>query len=412
MKSCVVIGGGVIGHFSAYYLAKSGHQVTLVDESDLGDGCSYGNAGMVVPSHLVPIAQPGMISKGVRWMFNARSPFYIRPRLSKDLLVWCLKFYRSANEKHVQASIPALRDLSLYSKMLYKELAKQHADIAYREKGLLMLYQSQKVGEEEEQAAQIAKAAGLEVNTYDSDELKALESNLVVQAKGGIHYRSDAHLDPNRLMRVLKGQLKELKVKVISNCRVQNYEMNAGRLSKLITTQGDFAADEFIFCAGAWTAEILKQMGIRVSILPGKGYSFDVEKTTTSPSIPSILCEGKVAVTPLEETVRFAGTLELTHTRDTTVNHNRVKGILQTIQSFYPELPLPEIHHLNIWQGYRPCTPNGLPLISRTPKLKNVIVASGHGMMGLSLAPATGSLVDQLVREVKPEVNLGMFGGR
>ncbi|MGD1844175.1 MAG: FAD-dependent oxidoreductase [Salibacteraceae bacterium] len=171
MKSCVVIGGAVIGHFSAYYLAKSGHQVTLVDESDLGDGCSYGNAGMVVPSHLVPIAQPGMISKGVRWMFNARSPFYIRPRLSKDLLVWCLKFYRSANEKHVQASIPALRDLSLYSKMLYKELAKQHADIAYREKGMMMMYQSQKVGEEEEQAAQLAKAAGLEVFTYDSDDL-------------------------------------------------------------------------------------------------------------------------------------------------------------------------------------------------------------------------------------------------
>src|SRR5688500_20402505 len=124
MKNIAVVGGGIIGLSTAYYLNKAGHHVTVFDKGDLQDTCSVGNAGMIVPSHIIPLAAPGMIAKGIRWMFNSKSPFYLRPRLSGDLIRWGLKFYAHANHQHVEKSIPVLREISALSKNLYREIAK------------------------------------------------------------------------------------------------------------------------------------------------------------------------------------------------------------------------------------------------------------------------------------------------
>lgn len=408
MKKIVVIGGGVVGLCSAYYLAKEGHKVTIIDSSEMTDGCSYGNAGMIVPSHVIPLAQPGMISQGIKWMFNSKSPFYVRPRLNRELFSWGRQFYKFSTKTHVQKSMPALRDLSLLSKELYQDLSKQ-GDFLYQEKGLLMLYKTDKVGEEEIHAGRAAENLGLEVDFLSKEEVSKLETGITTNAIGAVHYKSDAHLYPQQFMQFLKDELEKLNVNLLPNSTIKKFAVQGGKISSAEVEDINIHGDEFVICAGSWSPEVAKMLGIQLSILPGKGYSFNVDIPGNQPSIPSILCEGKVAVTPLENVVRFGGTMEITHTNDHRTNLNRVQGIVNTTNQFYPDLNLKTPDIQNIWHGFRPCTPTGLPFISRSSSVSNLIIATGHAMMGLSLGPATGKLVEELVSGKKSSVRIEGF---
>ena len=403
------MGGGIIGLCSAYYLAKEDAKVTVIDKSDMMDGCSYGNAGMIVPSHIIPMAQPGVIHQGIKWMFNAKSPFYIKPALSIDLLSWLIQFYKNSNQEHINKSMVPLRNLSFFSKELYQELANATTKFGYQEKGLLMLYNTEKVGEEEIKIGEIAKKMGIKVDFLNQQEVATLENGLKVNALGAVHYKSDAHLSPNHFMAFLKNELNEMGVKMISNCYLRDFKVSEGKIDEIKTNLGIFNADEFVIATGSWSVEIAKKLGIKLYILPGKGYSFNVENLTVKPTIPSILCEGKVAVTPLGEAVRFGGTLEITNTKDTKINKNRLQGIVEKVNAFYPEINVGIPETEKVWLGYRPCTPTGLPIIEKSKKIKNLTITAGHAMMGLSLAPASGKLVSELVIGKKPSVDITEF---
>lgn len=409
MKSCIVIGGGVVGLFTAYYLVKAGHKVKVIDAGDFSDGCSYGNAGMIVPSHVIPLAQPGMLAQGFKWMLKSQSPFYVKPRLSGDLFNWAYKFYKSANQNHVDNSKKALCGLSLFSKELYQELAETTSALDYQEKGLLMLYQSEKVGEEEIHAAKIAQELGLEVDFLNPLQVANLETGLKTNVLGGVHFKSDAHLSPNQLMRFLKSELIERGANLQTKTQVLDFKISGNKINSVITNKGEFSGDEIIISAGAWSAGIAKKINIKISLLPGKGYSFNQELPEKKPTIPAILCEGKVAVSPINNCIRFGGTMEITHSNDRKINLNRVQGIVNTINNFYPDLNISLPEEKNIWHGYRPCSPTGLPIISRANKYSNLIIATGHSMMGLSLAPATGKLVQEIIDEKKLSVEIERF---
>ncbi len=409
MKNVIIIGGGIIGLCSAYYLAKEGSKVTVIDKSDLLDGCSYGNAGMIVPSHIIPMAQPGVIHQGIKWMFNAKSPFYIKPALSLDLLSWLVQFYKNSNQNHVNKSMVPLRNLSFFSKELYQELAKSTNEFGYQEKGLLMLYNTEKVGEEEIKTGKIAEELGIEVDFLDQQEVKKLEKNIKVNALGAVHYKSDAHLSPNHFMSFLKSELNLMGVKMISNCSLLNFKVSNEKIEELITNKGNFKADGFVLATSSWSVEIAKKLGIKLYILPGKGYSFNVENLLVKPTIPSILCEGKVAVTPFNNAVRFGGTLEITNNNDTKINIKRLQGIVEKVNQFYPEIKVDLPEKKKVWHGFRPCTPTGLPIIEKSQKIKNLTIAAGHAMMGLSLAPASGKLVSELIMDKKPSIDLSEF---
>ncbi len=409
MKNCIIIGGGIIGLSSAYFLAKEGHQVTIIDKGDMNDGCSFGNAGMIVPSHLIPFAQPGMMAQGLKWMFDSKSPFYVQPRLSMDLFKWGLKFYKTATADHVQKSMPVLRDLSLFSKGLYQDWAAKDSSFMYEEKGLLMLYKSEKVGEETSHEGKEAQKMGLEVDFLSKSELLNVETGVETTAIGGVHYKSDSHLSPNKLISFLKSELEKLNVKLLPNSEVTDFKITNNSISEVITKKGNYKADEIIIATGSWSPQLATKLGINVSILPGKGYSFTLKNRSEKPAIPSILCEGKVAVTPMGNDLRFGGTMEITHTNDTKINMNRMEGIINTIHSFYPTLEVNTPQKEDIWFGFRPCTSSGLPIISRSRKHSNVIIATGHGMMGLSLAPATGKLVEELISVKKASVSIDIL---
>ena len=405
----VVIGGGIIGLSSAYYLQKSGWDVTVLDKTDLSDSCSYGNLGMIVPSHFVPLAAPGMVAKGIRWMFNKKSPFYVKPAFNKELIAWGLKFMKSATARHVEESAAALLNLNLYSKTLYEDLQQEpRFDFALQNKGILMYYKTQKVAEEEIHLAEKAKSLGLEVEVLTKQQVEALEPETELAVLGAVHYKCDAHLYPNKLIPQLLQHLASSGVSFEKNQAVKQVITERAQLKKVITTSGEFEADVFVMAGGSWLAELARMANLSIPLMPGKGYSFTDNQPLKKLNIPAILCEARVAITPMNGSMRYGGSMEIAPVNDK-VNLDRVKGIVESIPKYFPGMDVPVPEKKAIWYGFRPCSPDGLPYLGRVNKLKNLIIAGGHAMMGLSLGPATGKVVAALANEQAPDVDIKAF---
>jgi len=403
-----IIGGGIIGLCSAYYLQKEGFKVTILEQGDLFDNCSSGNAGMIVPSHFVPLAAPGMISKGIKWMFDSKSPFYVKPALNSSLISWGLKFWKYANDKHVDASAQPLRDLHLLSKQLYDDLAAQpELNFGLEKKGILMLYKTKPTGEEEIHLAKKAQQLGLDVEPLNAKQTQDLEPHTALDVLGSVHYRCDAHLYPNDLVKQLVSYLKQNGAVIETNCKVTGFKTENGKITSLTTEKANYNADLVVMTGGAWLPEIAKKAGLSIPVMPGKGYSFMVEPEKKIIH-PSLLLEARVAVTPMNGQVRFGGTMEIAPMNNK-VNLNRVEGIVNSIPQYYPEhqVAIPAVD--KIWYGFRPCSPDGLPYLGYSQKLNNLIIAGGHGMMGVSLAPATGKLVAELANGQNLSTSIGMY---
>ncbi|HTJ52480.1 MAG TPA: FAD-dependent oxidoreductase [Cyclobacteriaceae bacterium] len=404
-----IIGGGIIGLSSAYYLQQSGHHVTIFDQGDGMDNCSTGNAGMIVPSHIIPLAAPGMISKGVRWMFNSQSPFYVKPRLNGNLIKWGYQFYKHANQENVDHAIPALKDISMFSKAMYQRMVRDNPfEFGYQERGLMMLYQTKETEKEELETAHIANKNGVEAHVLTLQEIQKLEPDVKVSARGGVYFPGDAHLIPQQLVTNLISYLKENGVTFYTNTTVTDFVSDEKGISVIVTSKGTLDFDHYVLAAGAWSGIFSSKLGIDLPLQGGKGYSFTLDNVERNIRIPSILLEGRVAVTPMGNALRFGGTMEINGV-DRSINMNRVKGIVKTIPAYYPEMNLSVPEEKIVWRGLRPCSPDGLPYIGRSDRYKNLVVATGHSMMGLSLAPGTGKLVSELVNNTKTSIDLKPF---
>ena len=405
----VIIGGGIIGLCSAYYLKKSGWDVTLVDKTDLSDSCSYGNLGMIVPSHFVPLAAPGMISQGIRWMFNNKSPFYVKPSLNRDLISWGLKFMKSATYKHVEDSASYLLDINLLSKQLYEELATEPGfDFAMEKKGILMYYKTEKAGEEEVHLAEKARQMGLDAEALSKEQVKKLEPDIELDILGAVHYRSDAHLHPNQLIPQLINHLKEAGVIFKTGVGVERIEKEGNKIKRVVTSNGGYEADMVVMAAGSWLSRLTKMAGVSISLMPGKGYSFTLQKAKQKLNIPAILCEARVAITPMNGRMRYGGTMEIGAVNNK-VNLNRVKGIVESVPKYFSNIRLEMPELKDIWYGFRPCTPDGLPYIGFSKKVDNLLIAGGHAMSGLSLGPATGKIIAELANGQPTLVKIDAF---
>ncbi len=406
--SVLIVGGGIAGLSSAYYLRKTGWEVSVLDKGDFTDNCSYGNAGMIVPSHFTPMAAPGMISQGIRWMFNSRSPFYIKPSLSSSLISWGLKFVRHANEKHVDTSAPHLRDLNLYSSSLYDELDLGQA-FGLEKKGILMLYKTAQTEEEEIHLAHRARELGLDVAVLTKTELGALEPDVELDVRGAVHYRCDGHLYPPALMESLRNRLTALGVQFFPNEAIADIVRSQGKITTVETESGKkFSADRYVLAPGAWLREVGKMAGLHVPLMPGKGYSFMTDAFQGKVKHPALLLEARVALTPMNGQVRIGGTMELASVNHQ-INRKRVEGIVRSVPQYYPEFNLPLPEEKTIWHGFRPCSPDGLPYLGNSTTLENLTVAGGLGMMGLSLGPAVGKTVADLVNGERPSTDIRLF---
>ncbi|NII82206.1 MULTISPECIES: NAD(P)/FAD-dependent oxidoreductase [unclassified Pedobacter] len=409
MSKVLIIGGGIVGLTSAYYLQKKGYEVTVLDKGDITDNCSFGNAGMIVPSHFVPLAAPGMIKQGIRWMFDSKSPFYVRPSLNGNLINWGLKFMKHATAKHVNQSAAPLRDLSLLSKKLYESLAKEpDFEFELTNNGILAFYKTEKAGEEEAHLATRAIELGLDMAVLTADECRALQPDLKLDVLGAVHYRCDAHLYPTKLMNALLKYLLNNGVKIERGRAVDKIEVAGNRITKVFTGNTAWEADQYVLATGSWSPAVAKMADVKISLMPGKGYSFMEPEPQQRLTIPALLCEARVAITPMNGQIRYGGTMELDKI-NTRINMQRVKGIVESVPAYFPDLKPALPSEKDIWYGFRPSSPDGLPYIGRSKKRENLIIATGHGMMGLSLGPATGLLVSQIVSGMTTDLKIEPF---
>jgi len=405
----VVIGGGVIGLCIAHEASRRGLAVTVVERKPARrDGCSFGNAGMIVPSHVVPLAAPGVVGQGLRWMWNPESPFRIRPRFSPELFAWGLKFWRSANRKHVERSGPLLRDLHLASRRTYEELVEQVGDFGLVTRGLLMLCTTNQAFDEEAHAAGEAQRLGLQADVLDPAAAAALDPGVTMSIVGAIHHRDDRHFDPSRFMALLQRRAEEAGVEFRFEHELTGWLRTGRRIEGITTNRGEIRGDRFVVAGGSWSPVIARQLGLKVPLQAGKGYSLTVARPRQLPRLCSILTEARVAVTPLGEALRFGGTMEIAG-RDESISPRRVRGIVKSIPKYFPEFRTDDFDGIEPWVGLRPVSPDGLPYLGAAPNWQNLIVATGHAMMGMSLAPITGRLVGQMLTGERPEIDLSLL---
>jgi D-amino-acid dehydrogenase len=397
----------VVGLSTACHAAWKGHDVTLVDRgAPTSEGCSYGNAGMIVPSHFVPLAAPGMVGLALRWMGSPESPFYVKPRPSADLLHWGFRFWRAATADHARRSAPLLRDLHLASRAVYEEWATRWGDtFGWTTNGLLMLCRTGKGMEEEARTAEKARDLGIPAEVLDAKAAARMEPSLTLAVEGAVHYPLDAHLSPGRLMAMLAAKTQEAGVKFQWNTSLTGWRTAGDHISSLQSSQGQLVADEYVLCAGAWSASLLRGLGIRLPLQAGKGYSLTLKHSSQMPRACAILSEAHVAVTPMDGALRFGGTMELAGL-DEGIDPARVRGILNAIPRYLPAFSPADFEGIVPWCGLRPCSPDGLPYVGRFGRYSNLSAATGHAMMGLSLAPVTGRLMSEILSGEPPSLDI------
>lgn len=409
MKNVIVIGGGIIGLSTAYYLHQAGHTVTVLDKDGFRDNCSYGNLGYVCPSHFIPLAAPGIVWQGIKWMLNSESPFYVQPSLNPALLDWGWKFMRSATQKNVTASALPLKDIAVFSQQEYAAWAQLPAfGFELERKGMLEIFQTEAVGHHAAQTVEAGKKLGLDVELIDQKGLQHLEPQTAINALGAIYFKCDSHLYPDKVMHSLKAILRQGGVRLETG-EVTGFDKERSKIRRVLTAGNSYEADEVVLATGSWSREIAAMLDTRIPLMPGRGYSFTIEDSPYRLQRPAILTEGRVAISPMDaRTMRYGGTMEVVGIH-TPPRYHRVKGIVKAIKEFLPEFDIPMPPEDKIWYGFRPTSADGVPYIGRIKKYSNVVVATGHAMLGMSLGAGTGKLVCELVSEQKPGIDLRAF---
>jgi len=406
-KHVLIVGGGIIGLSVAYYCARKGHRVTVVERGAAErDGCSFANAGMIVPSHFIPLASPGVVPLALRWMWNPESPFRVQPRFSAELLDWGWKLYRAATTARVANAATVLRDLHLASRACFEEWAALWGnEFELVERGLLMLCNTDHGLDEETRTAEYAQRLGIPAEVLSPAAAAELEPGIRMAIAGAVYFRLDCHLTPARLMAVLRRELRSAGVQIVSDTEVRGWRASKVRVDAVETRAGRLEADEFVLCAGIWSKELVRDLGLVLPMQAGKGYSLTLETPPIRPGICAILSEARVAMTPMGGSLRFGGTMELTGI-DETINPIRIRGIVKSVARYYPDVSPAHFEQASIRSGLRPCSPDGLPYIGRFDRYANLSTASGHAMMGVSLAPITGKLMAELLSDEAPAYSI------
>jgi D-amino-acid dehydrogenase len=360
----LVIGGGAIGICCAFYLNQQGKDVAVIEKGEICSGSSHGNAGLIVPSHSIPLAAPGVITQGIKWMFDPASPFYIKPRLDREFLSWLWKFRGACSEANVSRALPVLSRLNTVSLELFDDLAAiEGVDFNYEKKGVAQIFKTRKEFDKGVKEARRLQEYGVESRVLDNKELAPYCRQMRTASVGGLFFPQDAQLIPDRFVHQLARHVENNGVNLLTSTEVIGFETSDRKVSTVKTTRGEIAVEEVILAGGSWSKDVARELDIKLWMEPAKGYSVTFKRPPSCPEIPVMLSETKVVLTPMDDM-------------------------------------------LEIWRGLRPCSPDGLPYLGRPRRYDNVIIATGHGMKGISLAPVTGKLVAQLAARENPQIDL------
>jgi D-amino-acid dehydrogenase len=409
MARVIIAGGGVIGLCSAYYAQKAGHEVTVIDSGDIRSGTSFGNAGYVSPSHFIPLASPGIVAKGLQWMLSSSSPFYIKPRLNLDLVRWGLTFWKQANKKTVERNVPHLHAILQLSRQLQTDLKNELGNhFRMEEIGCFMLYKNPATDRHERELAREAESMGIETRILSGREVQDMEPDVEVDVLGGVLYPIDCHLHPGDFMQTLKDALIRMGGKLQLNTNITGFEKQGRKVTAVLTDKGRFAGDEIVIATGSWLPMMTKQLGIKMILQAGKGYSMTFDDMRKNLKYPAILVDDRVAMTPMGNDLRMGGTMEISGLRSPTLV-KRAQAIFNASRKYYPTLDVAFPGVEKVWHGYRPLSPDGLPYLGRHGKYDNLVIAGGHAMIGITLAAATGKIVEELVGHRRTSIDISGF---
>ncbi len=407
-KEIIIIGGGIIGLSCAYFLHKSGHQVTVIDQSKMDGGASYINAGYLAPSHMIPLSAPGVMKQGIKWMLDSKSPLYIKPRFNADLIKWSWAFNKSCTSKHVQRAIPVMREIAVMGRDLYDQIKQEEGfDFQLEKKGLFMLCQTEQTLHHELELVETAQKEGLVARSISVAEVQKMMPDAPLDIVGATYFECDHHTTPGEFMNELKTYLVNAGVVIRQEEKVLDLGVEKGNITFVKTDKEQLKADEYVLAAGSWTSMLSRKLNLNLLLQAGKGYR--VETTTpTGITYPSILAEAKIAITPMNGFTRFAGTMEIAGINHR-INAQRVDAIAEGVERYFPDVTVTKAEKEAAASGLRPVSPDGMPYIGKSKKCENLTIATGHAMMGWSLGPSTGKLVQELIDGVTPSMDMALF---
>lgn len=391
----IVIGGGVVGVCTAYYLAAAGRSVTLLERESIATSCSYANACLVTPSHSAPIAAPGVIQQALKWLFTEDSPLLIRPRFDLALLGWLLKFMKYCSHSAFDRGVPVLRDLTRASQQLFEELmAREALSFHYERRGLMNVFATERGFEKGRKEAELLSTYGFASTVLDAHHARELEPAIRQDVAGAVYHAEDAHGDCYRFVTQLCDAARKRGVQVRTDTDVTGWKARGDGSIRLRTNRGTFRARNVVVAAGSWTPWLKRSLNVCIPVQPGKGYSITIDAPPVCPKIPLMSVEAKVAITPIGERLRFAGTMEFAG-YDLTLKEQRVRSIRVGAERVLAGVEIAKT--AESWCGLRPCTPDGLPILGRSPNHHNVFICTGHAMLGFTLGPISGKLISELI---------------
>jgi D-amino-acid dehydrogenase len=407
MKKSVVIGAGVIGLATGYELAKRGRTVVLIDPGQPGEACTKGNAGWITPSISAPIPAPGLTWTSLKWMLRSDSPLYIAPSAVPGLARWLWRFWRFCNGRDFERGLHAVAELNRPTMALYDRLEREGVRFELHRQGLAFTFLTDAY-----MRAALAdfghyQQYGYRIPTVRTGaEMRTLEPALSEAISCGFVVEEEYHVRPETLAAGYVAKLGEQGATLRIGAGVKGFSHQHGRVQAVITDAGEESADEVLIAAGAWTGQVTDLLGVSLPVQAGKGYSITVQGDGPTLQRPVYLGEARVGCSPFQGAVRFAGTMELSGV-NTVLDRRRVVGIRKGISRYFKN-PVPPTAGTE-WVGMRPLTPDGLPMLGRVPGYSNAYVATGHAMLGVTLAPATGEVMADLMVSGAPAPVLAPF---
>jgi len=407
-ESALIVGSGIVGIACAHYLMKRGFEVTVIDQSSIASKCSHGNLGLVCPSHVLPLTEPAAIGTAIKSFFDPNAPFRVKPRLSPAFCHWMWQFARRCNRRQMLEAASHLKAILDSSMIEYRNIIpEQSLDCEWHDSGLLHVLETNSgMRDFAETDKLLADQFGVEAQRIEGKDLPEFDPAFKPGLAGAFYYEGDAFVRPDLLNLRWYRNLKRDGVTFIEDCKLNAVEKKAGQIKSLQTSQGTFKADRFVFATGAWSAELSSHLDCRIPVEPGKGYSVTMERPGLCPKYPMLFPEPNVGVSPFNRGYRLGSMMEFVGF-DTSIPERRIRQLRESAKPYLVEPFTEQIQ--STWFGWRPMTWDSLPIIGRVPRLDNAYLATGHNMLGLSLAAGTGKLIAEIIQEQPTHIDSTAF---
>jgi D-amino-acid dehydrogenase len=403
----LILGGGVIGLACALYLLRAGRSVVVLEQGTAGGATSHGNCGTITPSHAMPLAMPGIITQALSWMLQPDAPLRVAPRLDPALFAWFAKFAGLCNWRDFRRLTAAKAPLLKLSREALEQLiGDEHLACEFETLGTLVVYRDARAFEKSAWLPQALAEVGLAPQTLDGANCRAREPALNDSIVGGYFHPFDAHLRPNLYAAELARAVREKGGEIRETTTIREVRVENGRITRVCADGAEFSGSEVVLALGAWSPLLARQLDLRIPIQPGKGYSITYTRPAHCPRIPLTLKERAVCVTGWSSGYRLGSTMEFAG-YDASLNRTRLDALRRGAAEYLFEPEGPQV--VEEWYGWRPMTHDDLPILGRAANVQNLTLATGHGMLGVTMSAATGLLISELITGKAPSLDMTTF---